>query len=131
MYSMLQLPQAIRGNAGPKELADELKTKVWAFAYTGGPLQCRILVEEVGQKTYGGDEHFSISDEYLRFGESEGHVCLWMRQVLSERMKQIGLKVGKVNDTQGVVVGNYNPSARASASVSFPFLWYHWEGRNL
>jgi hypothetical protein len=126
--AILHFPRVIRGDLAPRQLADELKTKVWAFAYTGGPLQCRVAVEEVGQKTYGGERHFSIPDDYLKFGESEGHVCLWMRQVLSERMKQIALKAGKVGDTQGVVVGNYNPSHRATASASFPFLWFHWQG---
>jgi hypothetical protein len=124
VHDMLELPQPIRGDVSPKELADELKTKVWTFAYTGGPLQCRVLVEEAGQKTYGGEGHVSIPDEYLRFGESEGHICLWMRQVLSERMKQNALRVGKVGDTRGAVVGRPG----AILGVSFPFLWYHWDG---
>jgi hypothetical protein len=132
-----QLPEVFWKGISDEDLARELNLRVWAFDYQGGPIACRVDVEETGQDTMKrlGKKslHAGLDDRNgpSHWEAKEGRICLSMRRTLSQRMVKIGNQLGRDGSSEAVVEEFTGPRKSGTTGYDFPFLWFHWDGATL
>ena len=121
-------PDPLRQGKSDEQVALDLDLKAWAFEYNGGPIDCWLEFEELGQATIAkrlpdtGDWECKATNGRIIFSVGRG---------ASERMKQIMQKAGK--DAEPKTVGfqlSYSDGDGKSGSYGMPRpdnpLWFGW-----